>query len=449
MVSKFRLVLLGATLLAAAPALAQLPIQHWQTKSGARVYFVENHDLPMLDVSVDFPAGAGHDTRDKAGLANLAHHMMKLGAGGLSEDEIAKRLADVGAQLDGRFDKDRAAWALRTLVSERELEHGLDILARILQSPEFPEGPLARERNRLVAALKEAETKPDAIAEKNFYALLYRDHPYGLRASGEIDTLNALNRADLKRFYEEHYVGEEAVVAMIGDITRAQAEAIAERLTQQLPRFDGKARTIPKVNDPAGARVEKIEHPATQSHILLGYPGVTRSDPDYFPLYVGNYVLGGGGFVSRLTEEVRQKRGLAYSVYSYFLPLEQEGPFQIGLQTKKEQAHDALEVVRGTVKGFIARGPSEEELKAAKQNLVLGFPLRIDSNKEIHEYLAMIGFYRMPLTYLDDFPKNVERVTAAQIKDAFSRRIDPERFVTVIVGAEEQKGRKAESNAPQ
>jgi zinc protease len=161
-----------------------------------------------------------------------------------------------------------------------------------------------------------------------------------------------------------------------------------------------------------------------------------RNDPDYFPLYVGNYVLGGGGFASRLIEEVRQKRGLVYSVHSYFIPLQQRGPFEIGLQTKREQADEALAVVRKTLGDFIAKGPTEDELKRAKQNLVGGFPLRIDSNKKILDYLAVIGFYRLPLSYLDDFTGKVEKVTVAQIRDAFTRRIQPDSMATVVVGAD-------------
>src|SRR5574341_168408 len=224
----------------------------------------------------------------------------------------------------------------------------------------------------------------------------------------------------------------------VGDVTRADAEAIAEALTRGLP--EGKPLPpLPKVVPPAQARTEKIPHPATQAHILMGYTGISRGDPDYFPLWVGNYALGGGGFVSRLTEEVRQKRGLAYSVYSYFMPLKEPGPFQIGLQTKKEQAEEALAVVRSTFEEFIAKGVTDKELKAAKDNLIGGFPLRIDSNKKILEYLALIGFYKLPLTYLDDFPKKVEQVTAAQIKEAFQRRIRVGDMVTVVVGATEGK----------
>jgi zinc protease len=171
----------------------------------------------------------------------------------------------------------------------------------------------------------------------------------------------------------------------------------------------------------------------------MGAPGIRRGDPDYFALFVGNYVLGGGGFQSRLTEEVRTKRGLAYSAYSYFSPMLREGPFVVGLQTQATGASDTLAVVRRTVADFIAQGPTAKELAAAKKNIIGGFPLRIDSNAKIHEYLAVIGFYRLPLTYLDDFTKNIEKVTVEQVKSAFQRRVHPERMITVIVGQAEQQ----------
>jgi zinc protease len=219
-------------------------------------------------------------------------------------------------------------------------------------------------------------------------------------------------------------------------VTRAHAEANAKQLTAQLPLSAAPA-ALPKVAMKIAPSEQRIVHPASQSHILIGAPGMARNDPDYFPLYVGNYTLGGGGFVSRLMNEVREKRGLAYSVYSYFMPLKQPGVFQIGLQTKKEQADQALQLVRDTLAEFIAKGPTEKELLAAKQNIVGGFPLRIDSNRKILDYLSIIAFYDLPLTYLDDFTGKVEQVTVAQIRDAFARHIDPKAMATVIVGAPE------------
>lgn len=433
-----RTLLLGFVLqFAATGAVAGLTIQHWVTANGTRVYFVENHDLPLLDVSVEFAAGSGRDTPAKAGLASMTRHMLGLGAGGLSEDEISRRLADVGAVLGGSFDPDRAGLGVRTLSSERERGQALGLLAKMLQQPDFPAAALEREKARVIAAIKESETQPDSIADRAFYRAIYGSHPYALRASGEVDSASGLKPEDVQAFHRTHYTADGAVVAIIGDVSRAQAEAIVAQLTDGLPRAESPLPQLANVTMPASTETQRISHPATQTHILLGYPGMRRGDPDYFPLYVGNYILGGGGFVSRLTENVREKKGLAYSVYSYFVPLQQNGPFQIGLQTKKAQADEALEIVRATLRDFIAKGPTEKELEKAKQNIVGGFPLRLDSNKKILEYLSVIGFYRLPLTYLDDFTRNVEKVTVANIREAFARRIKPDGMATIMVGAPE------------
>jgi zinc protease len=424
-----------ALCLAAAHALALLPIQHWQTKNGARVYFVETRDLPMLDVSVDFPAGSAYDTREKSGVAALTQSLMKLGAGGLSEDEIARRMADAGAQLGGRVDSDRAGVTLRTLTSADEMRQSLDVFARILQEPEFPAAVLEREKARIIGAIREADTKPETLVSRNFSSLIYGNHPYSLRGSGEAETVAAIARDDVVAFFNRYYAADQAVVAIIGSVSRGDAEALAEKLTAMLPR-SGAAPTIPAVASLTHAETRVVAHPASQSHLLIGMPGIKRNDPDYFPLFVGNYILGGGGFVSRITEEVRSKRGLAYSAYSYFSPMQERGPFVIGLQTRKDQAGEALAVVHATLKAFLATGPTADELEKAKQNLVGGFPLRIDSNRKILDYLGVIGFYHLPLTYLEDFVPSVEKVTLADIRDAFARRVDPERMVTVIVGAD-------------
>ena len=255
-------------------------------------------------------------------------------------------------------------------------------------------------------------------------------------APGEVESVQRLARQDLVEFHRRHYLAGRAVVALVGDLTREEAERIAEQVTSGLPRDGGAELNVPAVPPLPGAQTKLIPHPATQSHILIGAPGISRHDPDYFALVVGNHILGGGGFVSRLTEEVRTKRGLAYSAYSYFSPLLVRGPFQIGMQTQREQSQKALDIVRATLREFVARGPTEDELVAAKKNIIGGFPLRIDSNRDIHGYLAIIGFYRLQLTYLDDYVKNVEKVTVADIRDAFSRRIDPDRMVTVVVAGE-------------
>ena len=278
-------------------ALATPQIQHWQAPSGARVYFVEDHGLPMLDVAVDFAAGGGFDVAGKVGVASMTYGMLDSGAKDLSEDDIARKLADIGAQMNGHFDADRAGMRLRTLSSAMEREAALDILARCLQQPLFPEPVLAREKARLIASLKEAETQPESIANKAFGKAVFGAHPYGW--SIEVADVEKVQRTELENFYRAHYGAKSAVVALMGDITRAQAEAIAQHLTEGLPA--GVADThIPAVMIRIKPSEQRIPHPASQSHILIGTPGVARNDEDYFPLYVGNYILGGGGFVSRL-----------------------------------------------------------------------------------------------------------------------------------------------------
>jgi zinc protease len=423
-----------------APVWAGVNIEYWTTPQGARVYFVENHDIPMLDVAIDFPAGSRFDTAEKSGLARLTHAMLDQGAGGLSDIVIAQRLADVGADLGGSFDRDRAGVTLRTLSSMRERDAALAVLVTILQQPEFPQAVMQRERARMLAALKEQETRPGDVAEKAFYQALYGKQGYGLPEAGTAGTLMKLKRGDLQAWYRTHYRAGDAVISLIGDITRAQAEQLALRIASGLQQG-----TLPESAVPAraadfspAAQEKRIKRPSTQSHVLMGQIGIARKDPDYFPLYVGNYVLGGGGFDSRMINEVRQKRGYAYSAYSYFIPMAQPGPLLIGLQTKNTQTDDALKVARETVAEFVAEGPTEAELKQAKNNLIGGFPLRIDSNRKILDYLRAIGFYQLPLTYLDDWGKNVEAVTLEQIRDAFKRRVNPEKLTVVVVGGDGQ-----------
>ena len=424
----------AAMLISALSAQAAVNIQHWQTSSGAEVYFVENHDLPIVDLSVNFAAGSARDAAEKSGLAGITRYMMTLGAAGMNDEVIANKLADIGAVLGGEFDGDRAALKLRTLSSEREQKQALDVFGKILQKPDFPASVLAREKARIISGLEESATQPEGMVNKAFMTALYGSHPYSLDESGEIATVAKLSVADLQAFYQQYYRANGAVIAMMGDLSRAQAEAIAESMASGLPKGPANPSIAP-VTYPNAPVTQRIAHPASQSHILLGYPGIKRGDPDLFPLYLGNYVLGGGGFVSRLTEEVREKRGLVYSVYSYFMPMAEVGTFQIGLQTKKEQADEALKIVRATLADFLAKGVTDAELKAAKANVIGGFPMRIDSNSKILDYLAVIGFYKLPLNYLDEYNSKVAAVTAAQIKDAFNRRLKPENFVTVIVGA--------------
>ncbi len=435
---KIQILILVVSSLVAFSSNAAVKIQQWQTSAGTEVYFVENHDLPIIDLSVNFAAGSARDSAEKSGLAGITRYLMALGAAGMSDEVIANKMADIGAILSGDFDVDRAAFKLRTLSSPREQTQALEIFTKVLQKPDFPEAVLTREKARVISGLQESATQPESISSKAFMTAMYGKHPYALDGSGEVETVSNIKRDDLLDFYNKHYGAKGAVIAVIGDLTRDQANTITENISNGMPK-SADAGPIAKVEYPTAPVELRIAHPASQSHILLGYPGIKRGDPDLFPLYVGNYILGGGGFVSRLTEEVREKRGLVYSVYSYFMPMAELGPFQIGLQTKKDQANAALKLVHQTLDKFLKDGVTEKELIAAKANIIGGFPMRIDSNGKILDYLSVIGFYKLPLNYLDEYNKKVASVTTAQIKEAFNRRLKPENFVTVIVGDPDAK----------
>jgi zinc protease len=427
-----KLLTVAFALFFAHSAFAGVNIEHWVSPSGARVYFVESRGLPILDVQVDFAAGSMFDPEGKSGLAALTRATLDNGAGKLDETAIAEQLADIGATLGGSADTDRASVALRTLSAKDKREPALTILKTVLQQPLFDAAIFEREKARTIAGLKEAMTRPDSIGGKAFWAAMYPSHPYGRQATPE--SVAALNRDDLAAFHARYYNAANASITLVGDLSRQDAEKIAEAIAAGLPK--GTPATLPVAPELAAGNTIALAHPASQAHVFIGLPAIERGNPDFFPLLVGNYTLGGGGFVSRLMKEVRDQRGYAYSVYSYFAPMRQTGPFQIGLQTKRSQARDAIKVVRDVLAAFLKDGPSGEELAAAKANLTGSFPLRLDSNKKILENVANIGFYGLPLDYLDQYQARVQAVTADEIKAAFARRVVPEKLITVTVAAD-------------
>ncbi len=416
------------------PAWAGVEIESWNTENGARVLFLETRVLPIVDVSIEFPAGSGRDQPGKSGLASMTLAMMKKGTRSLDENQISEQLAGIGAQLSSTFDLDRSGFSLRTLSDADTRDNALEVLHEIVVSPTFPEDVLERDKARNIAFIEESKTRPNVIVDQVFQQQLYGDHPYGLVASGEPETIAALTREDLAAFHQRFFVADEAVVVIVGDVSREEAQRIAVKLTAGLPRAEQALAPLPEVLEPAKSAEVIIPHSASQAHIRLGMPGVRRGDPDYFPLWVAAQILGGGGMTSMLNEELREARGLTYSVYSYFSPYQRRGPFVISLQTRKDQAWEALDVALATLEKLVAEGPTEAQLQAAKQYVIGGFALNIDSNAELANYLAMIGFYRLPLDYIDRFPEEIEKVTMEQVKDALRRRLAPTRMVTVVVG---------------
>ena len=444
--------LAGLLLLISQLSNAAPKIENWVTDSGLQVYYVHVPELPMLDARLTFAAGSAHDGK-KIGVASMTTSMLDKGAAGLNADQIAEAFESVGAEFSTGSARDMAWISLRTVTLAEQMTPAIKVWQKIIASPDFPEADFARLKKQALIGLEAEKQSPSAIANKAFYKNLYHDHPYAQPQNGTETSIEAMTVEDVKAYYKQFFVVKNAQLALVGSIKRKDAEELANNIAKALMSNDKgageKAPEVPEVQPLSMAKVVHIPYPSKQAHIMIGQPGDKRGDKDYFSLYLGNHGLGGSGFTSRLMKEVRVKRGLAYSVYSYFIPMQENGPFMVGLQTKLSQTDEALKVVRDELEKFQKEGPSEEDLKASKLNITGGFPLRTASNDDIMSYIAMIGFYGLPLDYLDTFANTVNKISREDVMDAFKRRVHPDKMLTIIVGGEakEKKKEKEENSA--
>ena len=423
---------------------AVLPIQSWQQAGGVRVHLVESRNIPMVDVQIDLDAGSRRDPADKPGLASAAAGQMASGIralpGGrgadaqpLDENQLGEAWADLGASFGASVTADRLSFSLRSLSDPELLGKAAQLAARQMAHPAYPEAVWLSDRDKLAAAIRESLNRPGTVAQHRFGEAVYGGHPYGWRSTPE--SLQRIGVSDLQRWHAQALRPCRAVVSVVGDLNRQQADALVKRLLAHWPQ--GACERLPAVAEvPALAAAQDIRLPfdSAQAHVLIGQPGHLRKDPDFFALLLGNHILGGGGFTSRLTEQVREKRGLSYSVYSYFSPALHAGAFTVGLQTRPDQATQAVEVVRQVLRAFVEQGPTEAELQAAKDNLIGGFALRIDSNRKLLDNVANIAWNQLPLDYLDRWTDHLAKVSTADVRRAFARVLQPERMVTVVVG---------------
>lgn len=412
-------------------------IQTWETNNGAKVYFVPAPELPMVDIRVVFDAGSAREG-DKWGLSSLTSSVLSEGSAGLSAEQISEYFEDVGAELGRGSLRDMAYVSVRTITNPTNFDPALDGLAKVITQPDFPQAAFERQQKRTLIGIEQKKQSPSALASEAFYHAVYGEHPYAHPSSGTAETVASFTRDDLVTFYQEWYTARNGIVAIVGDLTTEQAKAAAEKVVGGLS-VGKKAPCLEPVSDLTEAKTIRIHHPSSQTTIYVGQPGMKRGDADYFSLYLGNHSLGGSGLVSRLSEEVREKRGLSYSVYSYFAPMGQKGPFMSGMQTRNEQVEEGLKVLNETIKNYVVEGQTEDEFSASVKNITGGFPLRIDNNGKIIEYLSMIGFYDLELNYLDTFIGKIESLTLDQTQDAMKRRIDPDKMVTIIVGGSVEK----------
>ena len=423
-------------------AYAILPIEQLDSYKGAKAYLVQTKALPMVDIEVSIDAGDRYDPAGKSGLADMTAAMMNYGARGnqgvLTEAQIADEIADLGANISLSVGDERAVLRIRSLSRQDLRERAVGLAATMLSAPTYNSKIIEREKQRTITNLREAETKPEFVLDKRFKKLVYGNYP--LANTPTPNSVAAISATDLVEFHKQFYRGDRMIGSIVGDVDRVQANQIVQTLLNQIPESGAPIAKLPVLDrspvEPLDQREIQIPFDSQQAHIAMGMTGVTRSNPDYFPLMVGNYVLGGGGFVSRLMTQVREKRGLAYSVFSYFAPGKSTGIFQAGLQTKSDQGALALEVMSSTIAQFIADGPTPSELAAAKANLMNGYPLRIDNNRKLLDNVSSIVWNDLPLDTMDVWTKQVEAVTLEQVKDAFQKYLAMDRMKIVMLGAQ-------------
>lgn len=432
-VKTMRMLMLGIFLLVGISEVRAVPeIQSWSTPTGGRVLFVPTEGLPMLDLRMVFDAGSARDGQE-FGIAALTAGMLDSGAGTLDADTIAERLDAIGAILSSGATRDSAHLALRTLTDPPKLKEALEVFETVISQPRFEDKDFEREKNRVLLGIQQKGEDPGEISEMAFMKVLYGEHPYAHPVEGVKETVEKLTAKDLVRFHKTAYTRGNAILVLVGQVTRAEAEAIAVQVYSRIP--EGAAK--PALEDPqalSGSETLTTPFPSEQTHVYAGVLGLKANDPDYFPLVVGNHILGGSGLVSRIMEEVREKKGLAYSAFSYFLPMRVQGPYQIGLQSKNASAREATEIAVRTLREFVDKGPTDKELDAAKKNIIGGYVLRLDSNAKLIGEVAAIGFLGRPLDWLNRYTARVEAVTREDIQRAFKARIDPDRLKTVMVG---------------
>ena len=431
--------LLGFGLLSNAYAI--LPIEKLDSYKGAQAYLVQTKALPMVDIEVSIDAGDRYDPVGKSGVADMVAGLMNYGARGdkglLTEAQIADEIADLGANIGLSVGGERAILRIRSLSRKDLRDRAVQLAAAMLSAPTYDPKIVEREKQRTITSLREAETKPEFVLERRFKKSVYGNYP--LADSPSVQSVGSVNVNDLKQFHKQFYRSDRMIVSIVGDVDRTQAAEIVQTLLKQIPQSGQAIAKLPDLQrspiEPLAQREIQIPFDSQQAHIAMGMTAVARNNPDYFPLLVGNYILGGGGFVSRLMSEVREKRGLAYSVFSYFAPGKDNGIFQAGLQTKNDQAALALDVMSTTIAQFIADGPTSSELEAAKSNLINGYPLRIDNNRKLLDNVSSIAWNDLPLDTMDVWTKQVEAVTLEQVKASFQKYLAMDRMKIVVLGA--------------
>jgi zinc protease len=418
------------------PAHAAGPAAERRTlPNGARLIVSEQHALPMVVIEVLLDAGARRDPRGKEGVASLTADLLTEGTRSRTALQIKEAVDFIGAGLDAGADTDFAMVSLTVL--SKDLETGLGLLTDVLLHPTFPDAEVARRREAALATIKADEDNPGSVAQRAFVEAVFRDEPYGHVSIGTAESVRRLTRADVEAFYEQHYQPAGAIIVVAGDVDAADIEQRLQQALKEWPTRPSEPFEYPATKA-AHRETISIDKPITQANILLGHRGVARDNPDYYALTVMNFILGGGGFTSRLLDNIRTKAGLAYSVASYFVAGKAPGSFQVSLQTKNESAADAIARTCAELERIRSQPVSDEELGDAKLYLTGSFPLKLDSTAKIAAFLAQVAFFNLGADYADTYVQRINAVTKEDVLRVARQYLHPDELELVVVANLEQ-----------
>ena len=412
------------------PAAAEVEISALESPSGQAFWLVEEPSIPIVSVEIGFKGGTATDPDGREGLSKFTMAMMNEGSGDLDVVAFSNRADDLSARIGFSAKRDEIEVSGAFLVET--LDEASELMALAMRAPRFDPEPVERVRNQILSGIRQDSTDPQSIATRTWFAKAYPGHPYGRTSDGTIESVTAITVDDLRAQHAALLTRSNAYVAIVGAIDAEAAGSLVDRLLDGLPEGSPAPVIPPAPVPPAGLTV--VEEPVPQSVAMLGQRGLPRDDPDFFPAYVMNYILGGGGFASRLTEEVREKRGLAYSVYSYISPSDVAPLYMAGVQTANERVAESIDVIKGEWTRMAEEGLSAADLEKAKTYLTGSFPLQFDSNSKIAGYLLFAQMEGLGIDYINRRNGLIDAVTLEDANRAARRLLDADALSIVVVG---------------
>lgn len=395
------------------------------------VLFSEQHQLPFITINLLFDAGSSRDPLEHPGLANLTSEGILLGTKKYSLDAINRELDFLGAELSTACDRDFMTVSFRILT--KHLDRGMEVFNEVVIRPAFPEDQIQRKKREIQGMLKSMQVQPDYIAERQFYRTLFRQNPYGHPVEGSIESLTRMDRKSVSEFYKKFLKPNNAVLAIVGDVTREEMRSKILSRLEQWPAGEPIAQVDFKEIFQKKKDSVLIDKPVAQANIVMGHGGIERKNEDYYKVQVMNQIFGGSGFTSRLFREVRVQRGLAYSVGSAFVSRKYPGSMQITMQTKNSSAQEAMNIVMEVMKGMQETLPTDQEMETARQYLIGSFPMKFDSQAELTNYLIQIEYYDLRLEYFEKYPDYIREISGDDVLQAARVYLKPGDVISSIV----------------